>query len=77
MPGQKSIRLAQKGRNSSFPGCWLPLFAAKPSLSPGISLRQQRRKEMGRFDPGRFCLRRLPFCPGNEKTDLIDQINCR
>jgi len=28
---------------------------------------------MGKFDPGPFCLRRLLFCPGNEKIGVIDQ----
>ena len=31
----------------------------------------------GRLNPGRFCLRRLPSCPGNVKAGLNHQLNGR
>ena len=65
MPGQKGIRLAKKGGGPSLAKCGLLRFVVKPPLSPRVSLRKQRRRELGRFDPNRFCLRRLPFFPGN------------
>jgi len=65
LPGQKGIRLAKKGGGPSLAKCGLLRFVVKPPLSPRVSLRKQRRREPGRFDPNRFCLRRLPFCPGN------------
>ena len=71
MPGQKGIRLAKKGSDSSISRCGLPRFVAEPSLSPRVSLRKEREKEEGRLQPGRFCLRRLPFFLGNDKTVLI------
>ena len=74
MPGQKGIRLAKKGGGSSIARCGLPRFVVEPSLSPRVSLRKERGKEEGRLHPGRFCLRRLPFCPGNDKTVLIHQL---
>jgi len=71
LPGQKGIRLAKKGSDSFISRCGLPRFVAEPSLSPRVSLRKERGKEEGRLHPGRFCLRRLPSCPGNDKTVLI------
>jgi len=48
LPGQKGIRLAKKGDDSSFAGCGLPPFSAKRSLSPRVSLRKGRRMGKGR-----------------------------
>ena len=73
MPGQKSIRLAKKGGYSIIPRCGLLRFVAEPSLSPRVSLRKEKGEEEERWHPGRFCLRRLPSCPGNDKTVLIHQ----
>ena len=71
MPGQKGIRLAKKGGGSSISRCGLLRFVAEPSLSPRVSLRKERGKKEGKLYPDRFCLRRLPSCPGNDKTVLI------
>ena len=73
MPGQKGIRLAKKGGDSSISRCGLLRFVAELSLSPRVSFRKEREKEDGKLYPGRFCLRRLPSCPGNDKTVLIQQ----
>src|SRR4030042_4930377 len=67
----------QKRRWSLFAKCGLLRFVAELSPSPRVSLRKGRRGKMGRFDPGPFCLRRLLFCPGNEKMGVIDQLNWR
>ena len=71
MPGQKFIRLAKKGGGFSISRCGLLRFVAEPSLSPRVSLREEREQEEGKLHPGRFCLRRLPFNPGNDKAVLI------
>ena len=77
LPGQKGIRLAKKGGGSSFAECGLPPFSAKRSLSPRVSLRKGRRMRKGRLNPNRFCLRRLPSCPGNVKAGPNHQLNGR
>src|SRR4030066_113070 len=64
----------QKRRWALFPPCGLLRLVAERSLSPRVSLRKGRRRKMGRFDPGPFCLRRLLFCPGNEKMGVIDKL---
>ena len=74
MPGQKGIRLVKKGGDSSISRCGLSRFVAGPSLSPRVSLRKEREKEEGKLHPGRFCLRRLPSCPGNDKTVLTNEL---
>ena len=76
MPGQKSIRLAKKGGGPSWPYAGFCRFSHAIPL-PRVSLRRERGGEKGRFDPGPFWLRRLPFCPGNNVTGLIDQLNWR
>jgi hypothetical protein len=77
MPGQKGIRLAKKGGDSSISRCGLLRFVAEPSLSPRVSLRKEREKEEAKLPPGRFCLRRLPSCPGNDEAVMIHQLILR
>jgi len=74
MPGQKSIRLAKKGGGSSFPNAGFCALLPSYPFSPASLCGKEVRRKMGRFDPGPFCLRRLLFCPGNEKMGVIDQL---
>jgi len=76
LPGQKSIRLAKK--------VGIPLCPRRTSavISPAIPfpprLFAERRVDGNRkVAPGPFCLRRLLFCPGNEKTGFNDPLNWR
>ena len=62
----------QKRRRSLFAQGGLLRFVVKLSCSPRVSLLKGSRMEMGRFDPGPFCLRCLLSCPGNDKTGPID-----
>ena len=54
--------------------CGLSPFSAKLSLSLRVSLRKGRKIESERFAPGAFCIRRLLFHPGNEKSGLNGQL---
>src|SRR4030043_2278148 len=58
-----------------------PMRASAPCCRaipfPPRLFAERKKEEKGRFDPGPFCLRRLLFCPGNEKTCVIDLLNWR
>ena len=71
LPGQKSIRLAKKGGDPSFPDAGFRRFSPGIPFPPRL-FAERKKEEMGKFDPGPFCLRRLLFCPGNDKIGVID-----
>ena len=76
MPGQKSIRLAKKDSGSSFLDAGFRRLQLGHPFPPA-SLCGKERGVSGRIAPGPFWLRRLLFCPGNEKAGLNDQLNWR
>ena len=77
LPGQKGIRLAKKRRWFLF--CWMrasAVFSQAIPFPPRLFAEREEDGE-GRLNPGRFCLRRLPYCPGNVKADPNHQLNGR
>jgi len=67
MPGQKGIRLAKKGGDSSFAGCGLPRSVVKPSLSPRVSLRKGKGRKREGFLPAVFVFAECPFARSTSK----------
>jgi hypothetical protein len=53
MPGQKSIRLAKKGADSSFPNAGFRRFSPDFPLPPHF-FAEKKKREPGRFLPTHF-----------------------
>jgi hypothetical protein len=72
MPGPKSIRLAEKGGDSSFPNAGFRLFSQVFPLPPRL-FAETKKGAPGKVSPGPFWLRRLLFYPGNKEAGLNGQ----
>jgi hypothetical protein len=72
LPGQKSIRLAKKGKGSSLPDAGFRRFSPAIPLSPHL-FAETKRRELGKDSPGPFWLQRLLSCPGNKEMGMNDQ----
>jgi len=73
MPGQESIRPAQKGGDSSLPDAGSRRFSPGRPLPPRL-FAERKKEERNRFLPAFFWLRRLFSCPGNKEADLNDPL---
>jgi hypothetical protein len=73
MPGQKSIRLAKKGGDPSLPKEGFRRFQPSHPFPPASLCGEEAGENWEGLIPAPFCLRRLLFCPGNEKNGLIDK----
>ena len=71
MPGQKSIRLGKKGGGSSLPKAGFRRYQPGGPSPPRL-IAERRQDGHRKVTPGPFYLRRLLFCPGNEKVGAID-----
>jgi hypothetical protein len=74
LPGQKSIRLAKKGNGPSLPKAGFLRYQPGDPFPPRL-FAERKQDGYKKVAPGPFCLRRLLFRPGNEKTAQNDQLN--
>jgi hypothetical protein len=71
-PGKRTFTSPKKAVDPRFPMRASNVFSQAIPFSPHL-FAETKMEELGKSDPDPFRLRRLPFCPGNEKVGLIDQ----
>ena len=73
-PGKRAFALPKK---AGVPLCQrrVPAVISPAIPFPPRLFAERKQDGHGKITPGPFCLRRLLFCPGNERTAQNDQLN--
>ena len=75
LPGQEDRRLGKKAVVPLFPDAGFRHLRQVIPFRSGSLCGEEEGMKWGRFDPGPYYLRRLPFCPGNIQASRNHQLN--